>query len=266
MMQIHPTSETESMPKTGPRVQERTVRKPRDADNRDEPEARSASLTEQIYQALWRDIVFGDLAPGSSLDELLLVERFKSSRTPIREALARLAGDNLVVQHRNRGTYVSEIKVSELSAFFEALHLLQRVITRLAAQRWTDDDLNEIRRCAQVYADHAGDSDFRGTLERDQAIHLRIAGASRNPHLQGLYQRLLAMQMRLLLLHAQSYGGQDLELADQSRNSVMEHKDLIDALTMRDADTAERLAGEHTRIIRKRVAGFTSGELNTTVN
>ncbi|UUZ62180.1 GntR family transcriptional regulator [Polaromonas sp. P1-6] len=40
-------------------------------------------------------------APGSSLDELLLVERFKSSRTPIREALARLAGDNLVVQHRN---------------------------------------------------------------------------------------------------------------------------------------------------------------------
>lgn len=157
-------------------------------------------------------------------------------------------------------------RLSELSAFFEALHLLQRAVTRLAAQRWTDEDLNDIRRCAQAYADHAEDSDFRKTLERDQAIHLRIAEASRNPHLQGLYQRLLAMQMRLLLPHALSHGGQDPELADQGQSRVMEHKELIDALTMRDADTAERLAGEHTRIIRKRVAGFSSGELNMTVS
>lgn len=253
------------MPNTGSRLQQRSVRTRRDTGGREESEARSASLTEQIYESLWRDIVYGELAPGSSLDELILVERFKASRTPIREALARLSGDGLVVQHRNRGTYVSEIRVSELSAFFEALHLLQRAVTRLAAQRWSDDDLDDIRRAAQAYADHAGHPDLRKAMELDQALHLRIAKASRNPHLEGLYHRLLAVQMRLLVLHERSLGGQDQELADQIRNSVMEHKELIDALTMRDADTAERLAGEHTRIIRKRIAGFTSGELNLAI-
>jgi DNA-binding GntR family transcriptional regulator len=253
------------MPNPRSRAPARSARVTRADSGRDEPEARSASLTEQVYQTLWRDIVYGELAPGSSLDELNLVERFQSSRTPIREALARLSGDGLVVQHRNRGTYVSEIKVSELSAFFEALHLMQRAVTRLAAQRWSSDDLHEIRRAAQAYADQGEQPDLRTALELDQALHLRIAQASRNPHLEALYQRLLAVQMRLLVLHARSQGWNDPELANQIRASVVEHKELLDVLTLRDADAAERLAGEHTRIIRKRVAGFTAGELNLSV-
>lgn len=56
--------------------------------------------------------------------------------------------------------------------------------------------------------------------------------------------------------------GQDPELSDQLQHSVDEHKELLDAITMRDADLAERLAGEHMRLIRKRVATFASGELH----
>lgn len=223
------------------------------------------SITDKVYESLWRDIIFGDLSPGQSLDEAALVERFSSSRTPIREALARLTGDGLVVQHRNRGAYVSEIRVSELAAFFEALHLMQRAVTRLAAQRWTESDLASIQEAANAYAKRAPDTDLRTALELDQSFHFRISEASRNQHLEKLYRKLLADQMRLLLIHARAHDWQDSELQEQLDHSVEEHHLLIDAITMRDASLAEYLAGEHTKILRKRVAGFTSGELNLSV-
>lgn len=227
----------------------------------EENEGRAASITDTVYEALWHDIVFGAMEPGQSLDELALVERFGSSRTPIREAIARLSGDSLVVQHRNRGAYVSEIRAKDLSAFFEALHLMQRAVTRLAAQRWNDADLAAIKDAASTYYEQAPKVDARRGLELDQAFHLRIAAACRNPHFEGLYRRLLADQIRILLLHARARGGQDPELSDQLQHSVEEHRELMDAITMRDADRAEQLAGEHMRIIRKRVATFASGEL-----
>jgi DNA-binding GntR family transcriptional regulator len=92
-----------------------------------------------------------------------------------------------------------------------------------------------------VYADH-----FRGTLECDQATYLRIAEASRNPHLQRLYQRLLAMQMWLLLLYAQSHGGQERGTRRPKPKERDGAQEVIDVLTMRDAHTAERLCrGAH---------------------
>lgn len=253
------------MQEAQPAARMKNGRTSRPAPANEDAEARGSSITDKVYETLWRDIVFGDLAPGQAMDETALVQRFNSSRTPIREALARLTGDGLVVQHRNRGAYVSEIRVSELSAFFEALHLLQRAVTRLAALRWSDQDLREMQQAAIAYRQRGPDTDPRRPLELDQAFHLCIARASRNAHLEGLYRRLLADQMRLLLLHSRAHNWHDMDLTDQLEHSVDEHKELLDAITMRDADLAEKLAGEHTRIIRKRVAAFTAGELNLTV-
>ena len=227
----------------------------------DDHDTRSGSITDTVYEALWHDIVFGAMEPGQSLDELALVGRFGSSRTPIREAIARLSGDGLVVQHRNRGAYVSEIRISDLSAFFEALHLMQRAVTRLAAQRWNDEDLAAINAAASAYYERATKVDPQTALELDQALHLRIAAACRNSHLEGLYRRLLADQIRILVLHSKARGWKDPELSDQLQHSIEEHRELMDAITMRDADRAERLAGEHMRLIRKRVAAFASGEM-----
>ena len=227
----------------------------------DPAQPKPPSLVDTIYEGLWNDIVYGVLEAGQSLDEVALVKRFDSSRTPLREAIARLSGDGLVVQHRNRGAYVSEIRVNELSAFLEALHLMQRVVTRLAAQRWTEPDMVALRAAAMTYETQAQANDPRIALELDQAFHFCIASIARNSYIENLYRKLLVWQMRIFLLHARGKNWNDPELATQLEQSVSEHQALLNAIENRALDAAEKLGGEHIRLIRKQVLAFTSSEI-----
>ena len=236
------------------RVKPIVQREPNDVD------ARSTSITDSIYEALWNEIVFGNAEPGVSLDELALVARFSSSRTPIREALARLTGDGLVVQHRNRGAYIADVRVQEFPAFFEALHLSQRVVTKLAALRRSETELAAIGRSAEEYEARVENMNHRELVQLDQAFHLAIAGASKNPHFEALYRRLLAQQARILLLHSRE-GRYAAEFSEQARVTASEHAELVRAISMRDAEFADQLAGDHLRLTRKRVAMLTAGEI-----
>ncbi len=84
------------------------------------------SGTQSVYAALRREILSMALEPGSLLDEVRLSERFKMSRTPIREALLRLAGEGLVTTLPNRNTIVATIDFASLPTYFEALTLMYR--------------------------------------------------------------------------------------------------------------------------------------------
>ena len=94
-----------------------------------------------VYDVLRDEIISLSLPPGSPIDEIQLAERFAMSRTPIREALVRLAGDGLVTTLPNRSTVVSNIDFLNLPAFFDAITLMYRVTTRQAAQNRTAEDL-----------------------------------------------------------------------------------------------------------------------------
>src|SRR5690606_26452642 len=91
------------------------------------PERRRGSGVKMVYDLLRDEILDLKLAPGSPVDEVQLAERFKMSRTPIREALVRLAGEGLIETLPNRSTMVSNIDFLNLSTFFDALVLMYRV-------------------------------------------------------------------------------------------------------------------------------------------
>src|SRR5688572_6773470 len=88
---------------------------------------------EHAYQELRERILSLSLAPGADLEESVLVATLGMSRTPVREAIIRLASDGLVTLTPNRGARVAPISLDEIRAFFEALDLCQRAVTRLAA-------------------------------------------------------------------------------------------------------------------------------------
>src|SRR5690606_14433163 len=90
-----------------------------------------------VYRVLRDDILNLALPPGSPIDENQLAERLSMSRTPIREALVRLAGEGLVTTLPNRSTVVSNIDFLDLPSYFDALTLMYRVTTRLAAENRT---------------------------------------------------------------------------------------------------------------------------------
>src|SRR3954467_5344606 len=103
------------------------------------------SGVQTVYEQLRKAIVDLELPPGSPLDEMRLSQQFALSRTPVREALVRLAADGLVAMLPNRSTVVAPIDFEKLPVYFEALTLMYRVTTRAAAQRRSAADLVAIR-------------------------------------------------------------------------------------------------------------------------
>src|SRR5690606_37373459 len=105
-------------------------------------ERKRGSGAQLVYDILRNEILDLALVPGSPIDENQLAERLALSRTPIREALVRLAGEGLVTQLPNRSTVVASIDFLNLHTFFDALALMYRVTTRLAGEHHVAEDLN----------------------------------------------------------------------------------------------------------------------------
>jgi len=91
--------------------------------------------SDRAYSALREQILDGDLAPGTVLGEVEQANRLGVSRTPLREALARLASDSLVSPHSGRGVVVTEVSVDRVAELFEVRAALEEQAARLAARR-----------------------------------------------------------------------------------------------------------------------------------
>ncbi|WP_279479150.1 GntR family transcriptional regulator [Aureimonas sp. SK2] len=218
-----------------------------DADEPLIPERRRGSGARLVYEQLRDEILSLDLAPGSPVDEVALAERFGLSRTPIREALVRLQGEGLVTALPNRSTLVSSLDAAALPPFFDALVLMYRVTTRLAAEHHRPGDIATIRAAQAEFAAAVAAQDALGMIATNAAFHSAIAEAGRNPYFAGLFDRLLNDGRRLLRLYYESY---DDRLPPRF---VDEHEDLIAAVAARDVAGADRLAAIHAEQIVEQI-------------
>ena len=211
------------------------------------PERKRGSGVKLVYDLLRDEILDLKLLPGSPVDEVQLAERFGMSRTPIREALVRLSSEGLIETLPNRATMVSNIDFLNLHTFFDALVLMYRVTTRLAAQRHRPEDLVAIRKLHKDYATAVKDRDALAMIAANAAFHAAIAEAGRNPYFTGLFQRLLDEGRRILRLYYQSYGEQFPQLF------IDEHAAIVAAIEARDIEEAERLGRTHAEQIVEQV-------------
>lgn len=203
------------------------------------PERKRGSGVKLVYDVLRDEILSLTLPPGSPIDEVQLAERFSMSRTPIREALVRLAGEGLVDTLPNRSTIVSNIDFLNLHSFFDAITLMYRVTTRLAAQYHRAEDLTVIRAHQAEFAAAVAAQDALAMIATNRAFHSAIAEAGRNPYFTGLFQRLLDEGRRILRLYYQSFDDR------LPQRYVDEHEAIISAIEARDLEAADRLATIH---------------------
>lgn len=211
------------------------------------------SGAQNVYEALRRDIVEMSLAPGDPVDETRLAKRFDLSRTPIREALVRLAAEGFVTTLPNRNTVVAAIDFAAMPIYFDALVLMYRVTTRLAAMRRTDDDLTAIRALQAAFADAVKRADAFAMIAVNRDFHVAIAEAGRNTYFTQLFSRLLDEGRRLLRLYYSSY---DDHLPQRF---VDEHDIIIEAIVARDAERADHLAFEHAMQVVHQIQSFLTG-------
>ncbi len=210
------------------------------------PERKRGFGVKKAYELLRTEILDLTLLPGSPIDEVQLADRLALSRTPIREALARLATEGLIDTLPNRSAMVSNIDFLNLPAFFDAITLMYRVTTRLAAQNWQAGDLEIINAHQQEFAAAVASHDALAMIGTNRDFHAAIATAARNPYYLALFVRLLDDGRRLLRLYYQSFD-------DRPPPSVIkEHEDIIAAITARDMEASDRLAKAHAdQIVRQ---------------
>lgn len=207
-----------------------------------------------VYTTLKREIVDLTLPPGSPVDEVKLTERFGMSRTPIREALVKLASDGLVVTLPNRSTVVAPIDFLELPQFFDALTLMYRVTTRLAAANRTEDEIASIRRLQAGYADAVADKDVFRMIEVNREFHAEIARAGKNRYYSELFQRLLDEGRRLLRFYYSSFND------DLPRVFLDEHEEMVAAIEAQDVAEADRVAQAHAHQIVRQIQAYISAD------
>lgn len=176
------------------------------------------------------------------------------SRTPIREALVKLASEGLVVTLPNRSTIVAPVDFLELPQFFDALTLMYRVTTRLAAANRTVEEIVAIRELQHRYAEAVAAKDVSKMIETNRHFHSLIAAAGKNRYYRELFDRLLDEGRRLLRFYYSSFNDVLPELY------LDEHEEMVAAIEARDLARADQIARQHADQIVRQIRAYISAD------
>jgi DNA-binding GntR family transcriptional regulator len=206
-----------------------------------------------VYERLRDEILRLDLEPGSPLDEVGLSKRFRLSRSPVREAIIRLAGEGLVTVFPNRSSMVAPLDLRLIPAHLDALEVMQRLTTRLAAQNRTERDIERIEAGEAAFAEAVNSRLLLEMINANHDYHMAIAEAGANPYFTSLYGRILDEGKRMLHMHF-SFAAESRVRGLQTLMS--EHGAITQAIKNRDLDLAEELAYVHSVEFRKRFTSY----------
>jgi DNA-binding GntR family transcriptional regulator len=188
------------------------------------------TLTDRAYTDLEELIVTLQLAPGSVLSEQMLSERLKIGRTPIREALQRLARERLVTILPRRGVMVSAIDVAAQLRLLELRREVERLLARSAARRATDAERARFAELAKAFERAARTGDDKAFMRTDREFNELCLAAARNEFTAGAMRLMNALSRRFWFHHYK-------QAADMPETAKL-HADIARAIAAGDARAA----------------------------
>ncbi len=162
---------------------------------------RAPTQTDQAYDQLEELIVTLQLPPGGAVTEFKLAERLGIGRTPVREALQRLARENLVAALPQRGYLVSHIDVRMQLRLLETRREVERLIARSAARRATPDERRRFDQLADVFRKASLDNDATAFIRADREFNELSLHAARNEFAAGAMQLMHGLSRRFWYMH-----------------------------------------------------------------
>jgi DNA-binding GntR family transcriptional regulator len=192
-----------------------------------------SSVPDRVYAILREQILAGDLEPGARLHQEGISAELGVSRTPVREAIARLAAEGLVDLLANRGARVAAVGENDMEAAYEARLGIEPLAARLAAARRDAAELAKLRKTLTPARKGP-----KAAYAASRAFHLELAVASGNPFLVDFSEALWAGRLGLHVYAQQM-------TPEQFAKDALEHEQILDAIEAGDGDTAERLTREH---------------------
>jgi DNA-binding GntR family transcriptional regulator len=213
----------------------------------DTPSLSRESAPDRIEAALLDDIAAGQLEPGARLDETRLAERFGVSRTPVREALGRLAAQGVLVAGEKRGVRVAQYSREDLAQMYEAMQEIESVCARLAAQRLTLLARSEMEAAQAECVAAAEAGDRMRYLKANEALHAAIYRATQNPYIQNLASDF---RRRTGPFRAKKFATPE-DLLDSARS----HEDLLEVIFSADSLLAsDRMRSHMTKSFMRMLA------------
>lgn len=206
---------------------------------------------DRLYQSLKQDILTCALAPGSTFSEGELCQRYRASRTPVREACHRLEQESFISVIPFRGYMVASLTFAEFRNLHEVQLTVDPATAALAAERATPQQIKGMAAGAKYEYKGSVKSTYFRFLQRNFDFHIAIAEASQNDHFVKICQSIQTRLLRYfyLIIAMEEFGR---ELAD-------EHLDIFEAIRSRDAALARQRSMDHVMNSLRRCTGLLVG-------
>jgi DNA-binding GntR family transcriptional regulator len=194
-------------------------------------------LRDVIFNTLREAIISGELKPGERLMEVQLAEKMGVSRTPVREAIRKLELEGWVNMVARKGAQVAGLSLKDIMDVLEVRASLDGLATALAAVRMKEDELKELKNVYVQFTSYIEKDNLSGLIKKDVEFHDIIYRSSRNDKLLQIVNNLREQVHRFRVIYVKDTGS--------PKGLIKEHLDIIDAISDRDPEKAQRVAYTH---------------------
>ena len=216
------------------------------------------SLGVIAYEKIYQKIVSLDFEPGQRLEEKHLIEDLGMGRTPIREALLRLVGNNMVESQPGRGYIVRPITLQNIKATFEMMKILETGVASLAVRQNVTPFLAKMEKAGAAVKSSIQDGNTLSLVEANHDFHRYYARCSCNEYLIRGINQIRSEAKRLSYLSYVNEVDPGISLSDHYESVIHEHDIIITCLRDKNEALLKETVLEHIKAFQKRIILFMS--------
>lgn len=200
-------------------------------------------LREIVYEELKREILVGEIAPGTRMMEIELADEMGVSRTPVREAIRKLKKEGLVTIEPRKGAYASDVSIKDMVDVLEVREDLEAMAAAMAAQKVNKDEKQALIEATMEYKEAVESERTEDIIRCDEKFHQLIVNCSGNKTLVQLFSQVQELALRFRYLYYDDFS--------RYERMPMEHREIEEAILSGDYEKARVAAGEHVKKLKQ---------------
>ena len=194
-------------------------------------------LREIVYEELKRQILIGEIAPGTRMMEVELADVMGVSRTPVREAIRKLEKEGLVTIEPRKGAYASNISIKDMVDVLEVRQGLEGMAAAIASGKITEEQKEELLRVIEKYKVAVDSENIEEIIRYDEAFHSMIISISGNKTLMQVFSTVQELALRFRYIYYDDF--------NRYESMPKEHQRIEEAIFSGDAEKARVAAGDN---------------------
>jgi len=200
-------------------------------------------LREIVYEELKREILIGEIAPGTRMMEIELADEMGVSRTPVREAIRKLEKEGLVTIEPRKGAYASDVSIKDMVDVLEVREDLEAMAAAMAARKVSDEEKKVLIEATLEYQAAVESGKTEDIIRCDEKFHQLIVNCSGNKTLIQLFSQVQELALRFRYLYYDDFS--------RYKNMPMEHREIEEAILSGNFEEARVAAGEHVKKLKQ---------------